>query len=207
MVARERATGAVRPKKGTFGRASFPTQTDVKKVIEQLGVAWELLSFFFLSFFFLSSSPCDFHRPPACVAVDMSAIIGGWIGKLFLPNPASRLPSAPGFPPQPLRLTTPTPTDQGSTSTKRSRNAAISALDKLRKEFVGDVGCFLTGYSCISLEVAHLVNAVRKKGGEARKAEVASPLLFYRRQPLTMVYPPDQAFNHCLGHYSSARRL
>lgn len=109
----------------------------------------------------------------------MSAIIGGWIGKLSLPSPASRLPSAPGFPPQPLRLTTPTPTptptDQGSTSTKRSRNAAISALDKLRKEFVGDVGCFLTGYSCISLEVAHLVNPVRKKGEEA---EVVSPYCF-----------------------------
>ncbi|EIM79310.1 uncharacterized protein STEHIDRAFT_126542 [Stereum hirsutum FP-91666 SS1] len=130
----------------------------------------------------------------------MSAIIGGWIGKLFLPSPASRLPSAPGFPPQPLRLTTPTATDQGSTSTKRSRNAAISALDKLRKEFVGDVGCFLTGYSCISLEVAHLVNPVRKKGEEAEVTKHLTTVLGITRQQgnfsldsienLVLLYPP-----------------
>ncbi|TCD61580.1 hypothetical protein EIP91_008235 [Steccherinum ochraceum] len=79
-------------------------------------------------------------------------------GKHLIGRPAAGYPSAHDFPPHPERITSPTPTDQS----KQSRSTAISTLVKIREELAGDLGCFLTGFSDLTLQVAHLVNAVRK---------------------------------------------
>lgn len=123
-------------------------------------------------------------------------------GKHLIGRPAAGYPSAHDFPPHPERITSPTPTDQS----KQSRSTAISTLVKIREELAGDLGCFLTGFSDLTLQVAHLVNAVRKD--EVRRLQIASISLFHRRQPLIItVDSSDQFFVLCAGHYSYTRRL
>lgn len=103
--------------------------------------------------------------------------------KVYIPSAASIFPNTPGFLGQPVRISSPTPTDQGSTSTKKSRNARTKDENKTRQKFSGDEGCFFTGYSCLSLEVAHLVHAVRKKGNQDRLAKVVGLVLFQPPPP------------------------
>lgn len=97
--------------------------------------------------------------------------------RVYIPSGTSIFPDTPGFVGQPARISSPTPTDQGSTSTKKSRNARTKDENKIREKFSGDDGCFFTGYSCLSLEVVHLVNTVRKKGNKDRLAKVVGLIL------------------------------
>lgn len=117
------------------------------------------------------------HRPPLLMADIIK-------DRVYIPSAAFIFPITPGFVGQPVRISSPTPTGQGSTSTKKSRNAKIKDENKIREKLSGDDGCFLTGYACLSLEVAHLVNAVQKKGNKARLDKVVGPVLMLpRRHP------------------------
>ncbi|EIM91786.1 uncharacterized protein STEHIDRAFT_164249 [Stereum hirsutum FP-91666 SS1] len=113
--------------------------------------------------------PLPFHHRPPLLTLLMADIIKD---RVYIPSAASIFPNTPGFVGQPVRISSPTPTGQGSTSTKKSRNAKIKDENKIREKLSGDDGCFLTGYACLSLEVAHLVNAVQKKGNKARLDKV-----------------------------------
>lgn len=78
---------------------------------------------------------------------------------LYMPNAVSKFPTTPGITADDLpQLRSPPTPGQGSTSTKRSLSRDAKAFNEDRARFADDPGCFLTGFSCLSLEAAHLVN-------------------------------------------------
>lgn len=50
--------------------------------------------------------------------------------------------------------------------------------NRARERFDGDIGCFVTGRTSLGLEIAHIVNVVREKKDQTRKAEVVSVTLY-----------------------------
>lgn len=106
---------------------------------------------------------------------------------ISLPHGLSKFPFTPGITTEDLpklrSSVAPTPTDseQGSTSTKKVRSRDAKSFNEDRARFEGDIGCFITGYTCLSLEPAHIIYTVDETDPN-QLHRVVSPTLSRRRQ-------------------------
>ncbi|EIM80224.1 uncharacterized protein STEHIDRAFT_135501 [Stereum hirsutum FP-91666 SS1] len=84
----------------------------------------------------------------------------------------------------------PTPTGQGSTSTKRSLSRDAKAFNEDRARFADDPGCFLTGFSCLSLEAAHLVNTLHFLTSVLAIVRRTRDFTLESLENMVLLYPP-----------------
>lgn len=116
---------------------------------------------------------------------------------IYMPEGVSEFPATPGVTAQDLPKlrpsVAPTPTEQGSTSTKKVRNRDAQAFNEDRARFDGDLGCFITGYTCLTLETVHIINAVRDKTDPNRLLRVVGPTPSRRQLPV-MTQPSSFMF-------------